>query len=46
MNADVITAFTKMIYEAKALGIHIGVKSLKIDQKSDKRYLDQCKEFF
>lgn len=46
MSADSITAITKLIYEAKALGVHFGVKSFKIDVKSDKRFLDQCKETF
>ena len=46
LNADSITALTKLLYEAKALGIHLGPKSIKIDLKSDKRYIDQCKESF
>ena len=46
LNADSITALTKLLYEAKALGIHLGPKSIKIDLKSDKRYIDQCKETF
>ncbi len=46
LNADSITALTKLLYEAKALGIHLAPKSIKIDLKSDKRYIDQCKESF
>ena len=37
---------TKLIQDAKNLGVHLGPKYLKIDQKSDKRYLDQCKDYF
>ncbi len=37
---------TKVIHEAKNLGVHLGPKYLKIDQKSEKRYLEQIKETF
>jgi hypothetical protein len=37
---------TKLIHEAKSLGVHLGPKYLKIDQKSEKRYLEQIKETF
>jgi hypothetical protein len=37
---------TKLLYEVKNLGVHIAPKSLKIDIRSEKRYLEQCKETF
>ena len=45
-SADSITALTKLLYEVKNLGVHIAPKTLKIDIRSEKRYLEQCKETF